>query len=100
MEPVAVGIRNDERVKGLKLPGTASEVKLSLYADDTNAIVTTMESIQALLQWFRLYGDASGAQLNLVKCKGLWIGVWKGRSDAPFNFVWSNCNKIIGVFLV
>ena len=24
--------------------------------------------------------------------------MWKGRSDAPFNFVWSNCNKINGVF--
>ena len=44
MEPVAAGIRNDDRVKGLKIPGTASEVKLSLYADDTNAIVTTMET--------------------------------------------------------
>ena len=67
-----------------------------MYADDTNTVIATEEAIEATLEWFELYGRGSGA--NLDKCNGLWLGAWRGRTDAPYGFTRANCLKINGVY--
>ena len=44
-EPFAYEIRNSEDIKGLELPGTDEQVKLSIYADDSTGIFTSDSSM-------------------------------------------------------
>ena len=98
IEPLAIGIRQDSAITGLRLPGTTERVRLALYADDTNSFISSEREIEATLHWFKIYGLASGAKLNNTKCKGLWLGAWRNRTDHPFGFVWSDTLKINGVY--
>ena len=88
-EPFAHKIKNLEDIKGIQMPGSASEVKLSLYADDNTAILTTET-------WVKLFGKVSGAKVNYEKSKGLYLGKSKTRSDHPFGISWIKSHKILG----
>ena len=50
---------------------------MASFADDTTCFMRDVPSLQAVLLVFRLFGQASGAQLNLDKCVGYWVS---GRS--------------------
>lgn len=54
---------------------------VSVYADDTSAIVTSDPGIKAVFDTYSRFERASGSKLNLSKCKGLSLGSWRGRSD-------------------
>ena len=97
-EPLAIAIRQDQRIRGLRLPGARERVRLAMYADDTNSFIGDTREIAVTLEWFDRYSRASGAKLNTNKCKGLWLGAWRDRADQPFGFSWSNTLKINGVY--
>ena len=50
----------------------------------------------------RRYEDATGAKINLLKTKGLWVGGWKQRLHdprPPMDIQWTNTNvEHLGVF--
>ncbi len=96
-EPFAAAVRANDQFRGLRPPGGGDELKLSSYADDINLFITCDESITVALQLFDLYSRASGARLNARKCRGLFIGAWRSRTDSPHDFIWSNDAKIYGV---
>ena len=98
IEPLAIAIRQDPRIRGLTLPGSRERVRLALYADDTNSFIGNVCEIDATLEWFQVYSRASGAKLNENKCKGLWLGAWRNRTDQPCGFAWSDTLKINGVY--
>lgn len=83
------------------LPGSSVSLPpLSQYADDTSVVVTSNATITAAFDVYGLYERGSGVKLNLSKCKGLWLGSWNGRTDAPVVIEWSSVKvKVIGVFL-
>ena len=69
---------------GLKVSnclGEKDEERLSQFADDTTAAVTSDASLRTVFLLAVLYGLAPGARLNKSKCRGLWLGAWKCRSD-------------------
>ena len=46
------------------------------------------------------FEKASGSKLNMEKCKGLWLGAWRARTDSPVNIDWSELMiKVLGVFI-
>ena len=88
---MACNIRADSRIKGISLPSSPGhESLLSQYGDDTSLIVINDESILAAFIVYGKYEGASGAKLNLKKCKGLWLGAWNGRSSRPIDIEWSS----------
>ena len=95
-EPFAHKMRNLDDIKGLKIPGSSSEVKLSLYADDSTALLTSDSSIRKYFYWVKLFGSVSGAKINYDKSKGMYLGKWKTRSDHPFGISWIDNHKILG----
>ena len=101
MEVLASNLRCHSDIVGLSLPGTPSVLPVvSLYADDTSAIVTSDAGIRAVFDTYGLFEKASGSKLNLDKCKGLWLGPWRNRLDAPFAIDWSlKMIKVLGVFI-
>ena len=96
LEPFAATVRADAAIHGLRLPG-GREVKISQYADDNSAIVTTDESIRRLFAVIDMYNRGSGSLLNLDKCMGLWLGSWRKRLDCPKNFKWTSVSiRLLG----
>ena len=57
----------------------------------------------AILEVFRLYARfeaGTGSKLNLSKCKGLWLGPWRFRTNPPVDIQCSSSKlKVIGVFI-
>ena len=96
LEPFAVTVRKDPEIRGLRLPG-GQEVKLSMYADDNSAVLTTDGSIVRLFKVVELYNKGSGSLLNMDKCEGLWLGRWKNRPDSPVNIRWTSASvRLLG----
>ena len=67
LETFANQIRLDNNIHGLSLPGSTLDIKISLYADDTNGIVTDDRSAELFLHKALLFNQASGSKLNLGK---------------------------------
>ena len=101
MEVLAVNIRAHPAIKGLMLPRAPAPLPvLSLYADDTSVISSSDAATAAVFDTYALFEAGSGAKLNMDKCKGLWLGAWRGRLDAPVPIEWSSSKlKVLGVFI-
>ena len=98
-EILAIHIRANLAIKGLCLPQSTPDVKLSQYANDTTLLLNDTTSIHHTFNTLDLYQRASGAKVNQEKCKGLWSGSLKNRSDSIMNFEWFNNyipDKILG----
>ena len=101
MEVLAANLRAHSDIVGICLPNSPSPLPVvSLYADDTSAIVISDSGIKAVFDVYSLFEKASGSRLNLGKCKGLWLGSWRGRSDSPVAIEWvSTMIKILGIYI-
>ena len=101
MEVLATNLRAHPDLVGLQLPYSFSLLPVvSLYADDTSAIVTSNPGIKAVFDTSNRFEKASGSKLNLSKCKCLWLGSWRGRTDSPVAIDWSaTMIKILGIFI-
>ena len=101
VEILALRIRNNPRIKGLTPPGSTENVKLLQYADNTTFMLRDDNSINETFNTLWLYEAASGTKINLDKCKGLWSGAFRSRTDQLLSFDWYNTyipEKILGLF--
>lgn len=101
-ETMAINIRANPNIHGIRPPSSQEELKLSQYADDTTMLLTDEQSIDEAFNTFDLYERASGAKINKGKCKGLWCGAYAQRTDQLYNFEWFNDfipDKILGQFI-
>jgi hypothetical protein len=84
IEELIVKIHSNPNIKGFKIPEMISrlesnenaiekEVKASIYADDTDGILGTKESIDPFFDEFNNWGMISGASMNEDKTKILAI---------------------------
>jgi len=80
-EMLAAHIHVHPNIKGLQHP--ASQLIISKYADDTTLLLADDNSLTHVLKIF----EASAAKINLQKCKGLWCGSYRHRTDTPTDFV-------------
>ena len=90
IEVLACNIHANPCIISVSLPSSQGHALISQYTDDTSIIVTTENSIFEIFKVYRVFERASGAKLNLSKCKGLCLGPWNGRSSAPVNLYWSS----------
>ena len=80
IEPLAHGIRIDERIKGLRVG--EMEVKVSNYADDTTVMMDGSEaSLNACMEQFANFGRISGLTLNRRKTVAMWIGRLESKTE-------------------
>ena len=100
MEVLACSIRANPDIVGLSIPRSPILPVLSLYADDTSAVVSSDRAIVAVFETYDRFEKASGSKINLDKCEGLWLGSWQHRLDAPIAIQWTSSKiKVLGVFI-
>ena len=101
-ETMAINVRQNPRIHGIRPPDSQEELKLSQYADDTTLLLSDDQSIDEVFRTFNLYERASGAKINKGKCKGLWCGAFAHRNEQLGDFDWFNDfipDKILGQFI-
>ena len=72
-EVTTKNINKNENIKGIKIPNNKKKTKISLYADDSNLLLTKQESIQVAISYFQKLNKATGSTINLEKTKVLPI---------------------------
>ncbi len=96
IEVLAANIRSAPGITGVFLPHSLEQFKCSGYADDTTIAATSDESIEETFAVYSKFEHASGARLNRGKSKGMWLGSWKQRTDAPFGLQWVKQLPLLG----
>ena len=95
-EILAHKIRQDPEFRGIKLFG--NEVKLSLFADDTNLFTSDLASVRRGLEIVEEFGMIAGLCLNVKKTKAIWLGKWEKSRSNPLGMKWMRSPvKILGV---
>ena len=91
-EILAVLLRNNPRIKGIKINGI--EYIVSQYADDTSLTLDgTSESLLNTMLVLKFYGRISGLNINTDKTKVVWFGSRKDSQEIlcpEFNLSWDN----------
>ena len=97
-EVLGIAIRSNKNIHGFKYGN--NEHKISQYADDMNAVVTTEASIEELFTVLDKYERATNAKLNRGKTEALWVGEWRDRVDKPLGLRWTSDKvNFLGVFV-
>lgn len=100
LEPLLNKIRAEPQIKGIKVPGSEIEVKVSAFADDVTCPLSSKLSVVHVLNVCQLFENASGSKLNITKTSGLWLGGLSGCSDSPYGISWtSDPTRIVGLRL-
>lgn len=101
IEVLAANIRAHPSIVGLRPLGLSVCLPvLSLYADDTLVISVSDVATRAVFDTYRLFERGTGSKLNLGKCEGLWLGLWRNCVDAPVAIQWTSVKiKVLGVFI-
>ena len=75
IETLAISIRQNPEIEGIKIG--KNETKLLQYADDTTAVLSNLNSANALFQQMNLFKNLCGLEVNSSKTEGMWIGSLK-----------------------
>ncbi|KAL9989381.1 hypothetical protein ACROYT_G003925 [Oculina patagonica] len=85
-EVLAVNIRCNPPIFGLRLPGSDPLSPISQYADDTSLILSSDDSIVASFETYALFEKASGSKIKVlgvfVRVGNLEEANWRPRIDA------------------
>jgi hypothetical protein len=91
-EPLAASIRSNPKIVSISLPnrnGPDIESKVNMFAEDTQLINKTEESIEETFKTLGIYEKASGAKMNLEKTVGMYLGKWRNKNPRFKNIKWS-----------
>ena len=75
-EVLGAAIRNCKDIRGVRLPGSSEESKVSQYADDGNLTLVDEYSITKAFEIVCTFEKGSGSKLNLDKTEGMWLALW------------------------
>ena len=95
-EPFVKKVQDDIDIKGIKIPGLNTDLKMSLYADDNTGYFTSNISVTKYFNYIDQFQKISGSKINYRKSNGMYLGKWKNRSDHAFGISWINKTKLLG----
>jgi hypothetical protein len=94
-EILAINIRNDRNIKGIKIGDT--ETKVIQMADDTTNFIKDEKSLENILETLNKFYSYSGLKLNLTKCEAMWLGKNKDSKEKPLGLKWVKEAKALGI---
>ena len=96
VEVLALNIRNNKKITGIKLP-KGYEAKISQFADDTTLFIGNEASIVEALKTVDCFSHVAGPVLNRDKTEGLWLS--KRPQKVKVDIKWTNKSvKALGVY--
>ena len=99
-EMLAIQIRQSLSIGGFNI-NASRNIKISQYADDCILFLKDKNELCSAISLLNQFGEVSGLQLNLNKCKGLWIGLNKNlqKDCSLFGIKWPESLKYLGVYI-
>ena len=85
---LAIAIRKNPAIKSIMIGN--EETKLLQYADDMTAVLSDINSAQALFVLLEVFKKPSGLMINTTKTEGIWIGSSTENKAKPFGIKWPN----------
>ena len=64
-----------------------NEIKVLQYAHDTTAVLSNLDSANALYQQLDLFKNLCGLEINSSKTEDMWIGSQKNNDEKPLGQV-------------
>lgn len=94
LEPLCQSIIQSSNVRGYILHSV--ETKVLAYADDVAFFCTDKTSVSHALRLTHTFCKATGASVNLQKCRGFWHGTWASTPEVFEDIHWSctPCNYL------
>ena len=98
VEVLAIHIRNDKTIEGIKIEG--KETKISIFADDLTAFLRDKSSYENLNKTLEDFWKFSGLKINNDKTEAYWLGIDHKNPPAELTNVKSVNKpiKILGIF--
>ena len=102
LEILAIKIRNDPRVQGIKLKEkfqSLSEyiIKLAMYADDISIFLRSKEELEIVLNIINRFSNISQLKINKNKTEAMWLGSNKNSMEEYGGIRWNKRLKILGI---
>ena len=95
-EILANKICQDPGFNGIKIFG--NEVKLLMFAEDTNIFSADLVSVEIALEMVEEFGKIAGLCFNVKKTKAIWLGKWANNISTPLGMKWMHSPiEILGV---
>ena len=84
VESLAIAIRKNPAIRGIMIGN--EETKLLQYADNMTAVLSDINSAQALFDLLEVFKKPSGLMINTTKTEGMW----RENKTKPFGIKWPN----------
>jgi hypothetical protein len=104
LEILAIKIRSDNTIKGIKLPRCTSDVneiitylKLAMYADDITMFLTDHTDLENAIRTVNKFSEISLLKMNTTKTEAMWLGSMKHSRQTYCNLNWKKQVKILGI---
>lgn len=68
-------------------------------SDDTTAVLSDLNSAQALFKLLEGFEKVSGLKLNVMKTEAMWIWSLQSCEDEPLGVKWQKCIQFLGIFI-
>src|SRR5690606_4216485 len=72
-------IKRNENIRGLQIPGYGDPFKITAHADDVTIWISHPREIPKIQDVCKIFGQASGAELNNSKSAVLPLGTWTSQ---------------------
>ena len=95
-EILAIILRNQR--KGINIPNTSKNIKITQLADDTTLFLNNEEDITKSLNILEEFGTLSGLKINKDKTKGMWLGKRNNENNYQDISFDNDVIKSLGVF--
>ncbi len=98
VEIMAIAIRQNNQIKGFKCGDT--EIKESLYADDTSLLLSDLTSLEEALNTINKFSMVAGPKLNIDKTEGILLGPLKNTLRSYMDIKFTNeAIRCLGIFI-
>ena len=103
LEMLAIKIRDDNQIKGLEIPISASEVspihflKILLYADDITLFLQDKDDMKRALDTIDKFSEFANLEINKNKTEAMWLGRLKTNKENLYDIKFKEKVKIVGI---
>ena len=97
LELLARDIRNNKKIKGIKIGLEFPPIKIKMYADDATLFLNDITDFREVLSRIKLFSDFSGLSLNKNKSAAMVIGNPNQRNRIKQGIKFVNKIKILGI---